>query len=269
MGRVNRLMERRVLRRAADEALLTPAFIRSINISSVTPSAPQIDTVAHVDDADPWGLEPDTDAREPVDAITEPIAVTALHDRLRNAPDDFRLDEVPPTAPATDLPASAAIGTPKPALVEPRRVRVGPPWYLTKPAALAAVAVVAIVGAAVLAMARGADRTVTVRPDAATTATARPSSGQPAPSRVPPAASNAPAAAPPSLPPPPSATPASPAPVVRNDDSWTPSPPSPTKKPEIGVTRAPSFSATPPPPPAPPKNSATPGDAPKHHWGLW
>jgi hypothetical protein len=261
-------MERRVLRRAADEALLTPAFVRSIDTPRATPSTAPIDTAQDVDDADPWGFETDTDAREPLDAITEPIAVTALHDRLRNAPDDFGLDDVPATAGATDRPASAPIGTWEPLLIEQRRVRVGPPWYLTKlAAAVAAIAVAAGVLSAVVLVSRGSEQATSVAPEASTTAAPRPSSGQPAPSSAPPAASPAPAAPPPP-PPPPSTTPASPAPVVRNDDSWTPSAPLPTKKPEIGVTRAPSFSATPPPPPAPPKNSVTPGAA-RPHWGLW
>jgi hypothetical protein len=74
-------------------------------------TAPPVDTTHNADDVDLWGSELDTDAREPVDAITEPIAVTALHDRLRNAPDDFGLDDVPATAHAADRPASAPIAT--------------------------------------------------------------------------------------------------------------------------------------------------------------
>jgi hypothetical protein len=260
-------MERRVLRRAADEALLTPAFARSIDMPPGT--APRVDTAQNADDAAPWGSEPDIDAREPLDAITEPIEVTALRDRLRNAPDDVRLDDVPAIAHATDGPASAPIGTWKPALIEQRRVRVGPPWYLTKPAAaVAAIAAAAVVVSGVLLVSRGSEQATTVAPEASTTAAPRPSSAQPARSSAPPAASNA-LAAPPPPPPPPSASPDSPAPAVRNRDSWTSGPPSPTKKPEIGVTRPPSFSATPPAPPAPGKNSSTPGDGRPPHWGPW
>ena len=223
MGRVNRLMERRVLRRAADEALLTPAFVRAIDTPPA--SAPRVDTAQNVDDADPWGSEPDTDAREPVDAITEPIAVTALHDRLRNAPNDFGLDDVPATAHAADRPASAAIGIWKPALIEQRRVRVGPPWYLTKPAAaVAAIAAAAIVVSGVLLVSRGSEQATTVAPEVSTTAAPRASSGQPAPSSAPPAASPAPAAPPPP-PPPPSTTPASPAPVGAQRRFVDPQPP--------------------------------------------
>jgi hypothetical protein len=259
-------MERRVLRRAADEALLTPAFVRSIDMPTATPSiTPPADTTHDADDADRRGADPDTEGHQPLDAITEPIAVTALHDRLRNAPDDLD-DDVPPTAPAADRPAIAPIDTWKPELIERRRVRSGPPWYRTKAAAtaLAAVAVAAIVVSAVLVVSRGSEQAATVAPQASTTAAPRPSSGRPAPSSVPPAASNAH----PAPPLPPSAAPASPAPVVRNHDSWTPSAPSPTKKLEIDVTRAP-FSATPPPPPAPGVNSATPGDGRRPHWGPW
>ncbi len=80
-----------------------------------------------------------------------------LHDRLRNATDDLRLDDdVPATAGSADRPASAPIGTWKPELVVRRRLRVWPPWYRTKTAAaaLAAVAVAAIVGSGVLLVSR-------------------------------------------------------------------------------------------------------------------
>ena len=267
MGRVSRLMERRVLRRAADEALLTPAFVRSIDIPPGT--APRVDTASHVDDADPGRSLPDADAGETTrcdhradrgDRTARPPAQRPRRRRTRR----HTGSRTRPGFPAT------AIGSWEPALIEPRRVRVGPPWYRTKPvAALAAIAAAAIVASAVLLVSRGSEQTTTVAPEASTTAAPHPSSSQPAPSSVPPAASNAPAAPPPPPPAPAPTPPASPSPVVRNDDSWTPSPPSPSKKPEIGVTRAPSFSATPPPPPAPGKNSATLGDAPRRHWGFW
>jgi hypothetical protein len=53
-------MERRVLRRAADEALLTPAFVRSIEPPG---TVSRVDTAQNVEDAYSWDSEPDTDGR--------------------------------------------------------------------------------------------------------------------------------------------------------------------------------------------------------------
>jgi len=254
---VNRLMERRHLRRAADQALMTPAFLRPLDIPVATPSiAPPFDTGTDVDYTDWWGDDGDTKSHER-DAITEPIEVAALHDQLR-APDDFGLDDVPATALAADRAASAPIGTWTPDLTE---FRVVQPWYRTKAAAatLAAAALAAIVVSAVMLASRGAEQSTSVTPQASTTASPPPSSAQPVPNGVPPAASNTPPA------PPPPATTASPPPVWRNHDSWSPSPPSPTKKPEFGVTRAP-ISVTPPPPPKP---GPTPDGKPKPWGGLF
>jgi hypothetical protein len=270
-------MERRHLRRAADQALMTPAFLRPLDTPAATAhTALRLDTRTDADYADRVGDGPDTNAHEPADAITEPIDVAALHDRLRNAPDDVGTDDVPASTLTADHLASAPIGPWKPDLIERHRFRVVQPWYRTKAAAatLAAVALASIVVSAVTLVSRGAEQSTSVTPEASTTASPPPSSAQPALSRMPPTPSNTrPAAPPPPPPPPPPPTPATTAstpPVWRNNDSWTPSPPPPTKKPEIGVIRTP-FSATPPPPPAPGINSATPGDGPKrpHRWGPW
>jgi hypothetical protein len=162
VGRVNRLMERRHLRRAADQALMTPAFLRPLGIDggAATNGAPALDARGDADYPKPWGDNPDTNDDEPATAITEPIAVAALHDRLR-APDDFGLDDVPATALAADRAASAPIGIWKPDLIE---FRVVQPWYRTKAAAaaLSAVGLAAIVVSSVLLVSRGAEQTTSV-----------------------------------------------------------------------------------------------------------
>ena len=264
------MMERRHLRRAADQALMAPTFFRPLDVPASRPgTAPPFGTREATDDPNPRIENLDTGGHAPVDAITAPIPIASIHDRLDSGPDDVGPDDVPPTAPAPELPASAPIGTWKPNLIEHRRVRVVQPWYRTKAAAaaLAAVALAAIVLSTVMVVSRGTEQLTDVTPAASTTASPPPSNARPAPSTVPPAPANNPSVpAPP--PPPPPATSESDPPVWRNNDSWTPSAPRPTKKPEIGVTRAP-FSATPPPPPAPGKDSSTPGDGRRPHWGPW
>jgi len=213
----------------------TSAFLRPLDMPTATArSAPPFETCEHTDYTEPWSDSPATNGHEPVDAITEPIAVAALHDRLRSAPDDLEPDQVPTTALAAEQPASAPIGTWIPDRFEFGVVR---PWYRTKPAAatLAAVALAAIAVSSIVLVSRGTEQATSVTPEASTTAGPPPSSAQPAPSHVPPAASNTP----PAPPPPPSASTVSRPPVVRNQQSWSPNPPSPTKKPEIGVTRPP------------------------------
>jgi hypothetical protein len=241
------LTERRHLRRAAEEALMTPALsARPLDVSVATPStAGPFDTREDADYPDPWGDDGDPNGHEPGDAITEPIAVAALQDRLRSAP----------------------IGTWNPDLIALRQFRVVQPWYRTKAATAAltaaALATVAIVVSSVLLVSRSGGQAASVTPEASTAASPPPSSARPAPS-APGASSSAPAPPPPP-PPLPSATPDTPPPVWRNSDSGSPSRPSPTKKPEIGVTRAP-MSVAPPPPPPTVNNSATPG---RHHQGFF
>jgi hypothetical protein len=143
------------------------------------------------------------------------------------------------------------------------------PWYRTKHAvtALAAAGLAAMVVCGVLLMLRspgtGAEESTTVSPKASTTA-------QPAPSSVQPTQASAPVPPPAPPPPPPSAAQINPAPVA-TDENPPPRPatPSQTEKPEIGVTRTPISVAPQPWPTTPGTNSATPGDAPKHHWGFF
>jgi hypothetical protein len=256
------LTERRHLRRAAEEALMTPAFpARPLDVSVATPSiARPFDARGDADHPDPLGDDRAPGGHEPGDAITEPIAVAALQDRLRGARDDAWPADVPATALAAGGPASAPIGTWNPDLIELRQFRVVQPWYRTKAATAAltaaALATVAIVVSSVLLVSRPGGQATSVTPEASTAASPPPSSAQPAPSA--PGASTSAPAPPPPPPPLASATPDSPPPVWRNPDWASPSRPSPTKKPEIGVTRIP-MSVAPPPPPPTVDNSATPG----------
>jgi hypothetical protein len=263
------LTERRHLRRAAEEALMTPALsARPLDVSVATPStAGPFDTREDADHPDPWGDDGDPNGHEPGDPITEPIAVAALQDRLRSARGDVWPADVPATALAAGGQASAPIGTWNPDLIELRQFRVVQPWYRTKAATAAltaaVLATVAIVVSSVLLVSRSGGQATSVTPEASTAAGPPPSSAQPAPSA--PAASSSAPAPPPPPPPLPSTTADSPPPVWRNSDSGSPSRPSPTKKPEIGVTRAP-MSVAPPPPPPTVNNSATPG---RHHQGFF
>jgi hypothetical protein len=248
VGRVNRLTERRQLRRAAEEALMTPAFSSRLDVAVATPStAGPFDTREDADYPDPWGDDRGTNGHELAEAITEPIAVAALHDRLLGAP----------------------IGSWNPDRIGRRRFRVAQPWYRTKTATAAltaaALAAVAIVVSSVLLVSRSGEQANSVTSAASTAARPPPSSAQPAPS-APGASSAAPAPPPPPPPPLPSAAPDSPPSVWRNH-AGSPSRPSPTKKPEIGVTRAP-MSVAPSLPPPPANNSATPGGGHNHHWGF-
>ena len=137
------------------------------------------------------------------------------------------------------------------------------PWYRSTSAVVAAAVIAAAVAAAGIAVlvrspAPAVDDSTTVAPPR--------DSSPPAPTNPAPAlSSQAPAPVPPPglpPPPPPAAQEISP-PVVGRQYSPSHQTPDAPKKPQLNVTRAP-MSATPPPPPKPGRNSATPGDAPRH-----
>src|ERR1700754_4085831 len=89
MGRVNRLMERRALRRAADQALLTALTSRS-------------------DAAEQPGGAPDQDFEyRSADPITEPIPVADVGDLEPEQPADYAWDDQDDALPAAD---EAALG---------------------------------------------------------------------------------------------------------------------------------------------------------------
>ena len=203
------------------------------------------------------------DSRNGHDPITEPIPLA--HDDLAGVPEEDLADMAEPEP--TDLPEAAAepetwadaretsyarpfIERPAGTPISTLTFKPAPnPWYRTKPAAIALVALVA--GALLLAIlplalrggASGSDEPTGVAP-APSTNVAPSSAPPPSPSAAQPRPSSTPA--PPPLPPPPPPPPApAPAPVQDNGPAYTPyypprnSSPSQSDKPDVGVTRAP------------------------------
>lgn len=258
VGRVNRLMERRHLRRAADQALMSPAFLQPLDIEGQTGAAPPVDIRGDSDFSGMADDDWDANGAAPVEPITEPIPLAAIRDRLHNAPADRERTDDTAAAPPAVRPPSTPIGTWRPDLIERRRIRVDQRWYRTK-AAIAGLAAAAIAVSSILVVKSGSEQATSVLPQASTSASPPPSRAAPSLSRAPSTQPSRLPAPPPPPPPPPPTAQSNPTPVWRNNDSWSPSPASPSKKPQIDVTRAP-LSATPPPPPPPGTNSATPGD---------
>ena len=289
MGRVNRLMERRALRRAADQALLT-------SLGSATPGrgggAPDQDfeytRSAPVEVSAPRDHEP----------VTEPIPVVGVQDLSFDWSDvdapaepaggyDFGADHAD-ESDAAEITAEAANthgwderdGSPPPG--PPLRARPipeagylpptldfamaayrGQPWYRTKPAAGV------LVAAGVVALASGG--WLLLRSPAAAveqSSTEAPTSAAPVPSKASPTAVSA--AKPPPAPLPPPAPPPPPAERTYSPPQRQYSPrysdPTPAQKPRIDVTRAP-MSVAPVPKPVPNSGSNTPGDAPDRDSG--
>lgn len=112
VGRVTRLMDRRPVRRAADQALMTPTYLRQLEMAGTPITTPPIDTREDIGHADPWCDHPHTEADEPADAITAPIAVAALQERLRNAPDEPAACDLPTSPSRADRAAAVPIGLP-------------------------------------------------------------------------------------------------------------------------------------------------------------
>ena len=147
------------------------------------------------------------------------------------------------------------------------------PWYRTKQATIALVAVASVVVAVPVVLlalrnspAAGPGESTSVAPQASTSAQPAPSSAPPAPTSAPP-----PSPLPPPPPPPPPTADTGSAPAYTQPDPWTPPP---TEKPEVGVTRTPvtraPISVAPQPRQSTENNSATPGDGRKGwHCGGW
>jgi hypothetical protein len=267
-------MERRVLRRAAEQALMIPMFQQPVDAAPAQEASAPLAYVGGDREFDyRWGDPDDNDGWNGHERVAEPTSVGEVHDLLREQP-DFNLrdepDEIPWDAGHAPPLGDGRLGTPNISMLtadcRPRA------WYRTKQAVtvFAATAVAAIVVWGVLFVLRspgtGAEDSTTVAPNASTTARPAPTSAQPSRASAP--------LPPPAPPPPPSAAQIDPAPVVTGQNPWPrPAAPSQTEKPQIGVTRTPAtrapISAAPPPRPAPGTNSATPGDAPKHRWGPW
>jgi hypothetical protein len=305
MGRVNRLMERRALRRAADQALLT-------TLGKATPS--QAGGLPDQDFKYTRAEPADTDAPHDHDPITQPIPVVGVgttepaEDAGDLAPDDYGW-------PDEDLPAVESVAVvrahadvydlvpdrPVPpddyGWVErddappPRAFVQQPPrayaltantyvqpnldfavsdyrerhWYRSGPAA--ALLVAAVIGAVVCS------GWLVFRSSATTVEQSRtesPTSAPPVSSKAPPAAVSAhtppPAPAPPPAPPPP--PPAAQPTYSAPQRQYSPrySEPTRAQKPRVDVTRAP-MSVAPVPKPVPGSDSNTPGDAPRDSGG--
>ena len=254
MGRVTRLIERRQLRRAAEQALTTPAFLRPLDRPTADPGrAVPVDASEGLDrGAD----HPDTASPESDDAVTVPIPLAALNEQLDDACDDLEFNDDPALTPI-------AVWTPDP--FERSHFRVAKPWYRSTVAAVMGVAAAALVLSTVLLLSRGSEseHATGVAADASTATSPRQTTALPTLSSGAPLLSNTPPAPPPPPPPPPSS--ASPTPAWRDNESWKPSPPSPTKKPEVNVTRAPMSVA---PRALPPPSSAPPGGGHGWHFGF-
>ncbi len=272
MGRVNRLMERRALRRAADLALLTSLG----NASPGQPGGPP-DRDFHYTRSD----RPDTGPPADHEPITAPIPVADVEDHAPHKPDGYDWDHEPLAQRATVAPEPVDVYE----LVPDRpddRWDDGPPaenvevpvvdlplpdlwpttrWYRTKPAlaVLAAAVVLAVTSGGWLVL-RSPDTTAEL------SSVQAPTSVPPAPSSLRPTAVSAPQPSPAPAPPPPPPPPPPTAEPTYSAPQWQYSEPrrstsTPAQKPQTEVTRAP-ISVAPVPRPVLGSNSSTPGDAP-------
>jgi len=276
VGPVDRLVQRRQIRRATEQALISSVF-DGLGISAAQEGAAAAESDRGVDQL--WDDPHDGGGWDEQEPVTGPILVGEVHDSLQDHPDDSSWedpDESPRNPYGVPL-RDARSGVPVSSTLSFRSK--AQPWYRTKRAVIAlvvgAVAAFVVIGVLVLLRSPAADveESTTVAPSAPTSATPALTSAPPSPSSLPPAPPSAPPPPPP--PPPPSAAEIDTGSVVTGADEWQPSAPSSqTDMPEIGVTRTPvtraPISATPPPPPDPGTNSATPGDGRKRGgWGPW
>jgi hypothetical protein len=287
MGRVNRLMERRVLRRAADQALL--ASLAQGPHTAGQPGGPADRDFAYkradpVDTGETYDQEPITapipvaaaedlgplrfEIADVYDLVPEPVADRAVAGHV---------DPVPAPPFADERWTETADVPPLP--VEPRPIRARPipdpyvashldfavsgdqPWYRTKPVAAAVVAavVVAVLCAGWLVLRSPSTTAEQSTVEATTSAPATPTTAQPSAVSAPPPSPAPPAPPPPPPPPPPPAEPTYSAPQSEYQPTY--SEPAPAAKPRVDVTRAP-MSVAPVPKPVPGSDSNTPGDAP-------
>jgi hypothetical protein len=149
------------------------------------------------------------------------------------------------------------------------------PWYRTKQATIALVAVASAAVAVPVVLlvlpsgpATRPEESTSVSPKASTSAQPATSSAQPMPTNAPP-----PLPPPPPPPPPPPTEDTGSAPADTQPYPWSrPAAPEPTERPDIGVTRTPvtraPISVAPHPRQPPENNSATPGDG-RKRWGPW
>jgi len=272
MGRVNRLMERRVLRRAADQALVTSLisaspthaggaadqdfdYTRSAGAGASFDDEP---TTEPIPVAEAQEVEPARPGDHAWDDSATP-GPADVYDLVPNQPDvpeppdDHRWDEHHGDVVPSRVVAAAYFRPELDFAVTDYRDK---PWYRTKLAAavvIAAVIVAALWGAWLVI--RSSATTAEQSP------TDAPISTPPVPTMARPSAVSAPPAPPPPPPPPPPAAPAGPMDSAPQQQYWEPrySQPTPAQKPRVDVTRAP-MSVAPVPKPIPGSDSSTPGD---------
>ncbi|MGZ6779967.1 MAG: hypothetical protein ACXVGO_13320, partial [Mycobacterium sp.] len=270
VGRVNRLAERRALRRAADLALLT-------SLGSPIP----VRAGGAADQDFEYKRSEPTDMAAPVDhePVTEPIPVAGGEDPSYDWSDvgydveepaevdvsgwDGR-HELPPPAPPAHAEPSRDLRYVPPAVDFAVSTYRGQPWYRTKPAAAALVAavLVTIVSGGWLLF-PSAD--TAVQPSGIEA----PTSAASTPTTAAPTAVSAPTPSPAPPPPPPPPPPQAERTYSPSQRQYSPrySEPTPQQKPRVDVTRAP-MSVAPVPRPVPGSGSNTPGDAPDRDSGV-
>ncbi len=293
MGRVNRLMERRALRRAADLALLTS--MQRHDAAGPPGGAPDQDFdykwSGPVDTAESYDHEPvtapipvadvpDLGPTDSVEVAPAPVDLYDLvpHQLVPHQPEGPRWDDGGEVATEDDSFPSDIFSAPdplpeqpdefgwaEPVLVHPATDMAMPqyrpqPWYRTKPVAsvLVAAVLVAVVCSGWLVM-----RTPTTTAEQSNIEA--PTSAPPSPTKAQPTAVSAPQlppAPPPPPPPPPTAEPVYSPPQRQYSEPRYSAPPSQDEKPRVDVTRAP-ISVAPVPRPVAGSDSNTPGDAPK------
>ena len=290
MARVNRLMERRALRRAADQALLTsldnvapsqaggPAdrdFVyrgsdrasthdhepatEPIPVAAVEEFAPEADSVELPPEqpVDIYDLMPDQTGDSEWDDVG--LAQAADH-AVTASTDDYRWlerDDVLPLAPSRPLKARRVAEPASFAPVLDFAVSDTERWYRTKPATgvLVAAVIAAVVCVGWLLFRSPGTTAEESNADEATSAPPSPSTAAPTAVSAP-----KPPPSPPPPPPPPAAQPTYSAPQWQYSPSY--GSPNQQRKPRVDVTRAP-MSVAPVPRPVPGSDSNTPGDAPE------
>lgn len=300
MGRVNRLMERRALRRAADQALLTSLgnaapsraggapdqdfeYTRSERTGTAAPRDhdPATEPIPAVqqavpDQLDDYGWDNGEVAAEAVgvyDPVPERHGDPEWHDAGETAvteqavtglADDYvwdARDEVPPLASAPPPPLRAR------PLVEGAYLQpaldFGRADYRNQPWYRTKPAAAVLLVAVIAAVLGGGWLVFRSTSATAEQSTEAPASAPPAPTKAQPTAVNAPRPSPAPPPPPPPPPPSAEPTYSAPQRQYSPrySEPTPAEKPRVDVTRAP-MSVAPVPRPVPGSDSSIPGNAP-------
>ena len=103
MGRVNRLMERRALRRAAEAALINSMQQRPVDATAGWPGGAPDQDFEYT-----WSAPDDTGVSYDRDPVTEPIPVAEVQNLVPDQPDDYAWDD------HDEVPAGSAEIPPEP-----------------------------------------------------------------------------------------------------------------------------------------------------------